>query len=74
MIPKILGITDEITACDHCGRSDLKRTVVLQFTDDIRHYGTTCAQRSLFPYMSNSQITTLAHRREQITPVPRERP
>jgi hypothetical protein len=47
--PRILGITDEITTCDHCGREGLKRTVALCMADgEIVHYGTTCAANS-FP-------------------------
>lgn len=45
---QVLGITDERTSCDCCGKSDLKRTVALQFGDaDPVFYGTTCAARAL---------------------------
>lgn len=72
MTPKILGINDEVTVCEHCGRSDLKRTVVLDFADgDIRRYGTTCAHRACFPHLSNGQIERIAKERaagqQQIT-------
>lgn len=45
---KIVGITDEVTHCDCCGRSGLKRTVKLA-TDSgaVVHYGTTCAVKPL---------------------------
>lgn len=41
---QIRGITDEITACDACGKKHLKKTVVLETEDgEIVHYGTDCA-------------------------------
>lgn len=44
---EILGITDEINACDCCGRTGLKATVEIQFDDEPEpvHYGRTCAAR-----------------------------
>jgi hypothetical protein len=44
---RVLGITDEVTECDCCGRQNLKATVVLRFDNDTenRHYGRTCAAR-----------------------------
>ena len=53
MNAKILGITDEVTTCDCCGRINLKRTVVLGVMDcdgtvtDEVHYGTECAAQAL---------------------------
>ena len=46
---KMIGITDEVTSCDCCGRTDLKRTVVLERTDDgvIVYFGTTCGARAI---------------------------
>lgn len=47
---KILGITDERTTCECCGKANLKRTVAIEFNSDIRYYGTTCAAKALnFP-------------------------
>ena len=47
---KILAITDERTTCECCGKSGLKRTVVIEFSSEIRFYGTTCAAKALnFP-------------------------
>lgn len=40
-----LGITDEVTACDCCGRSNLKSTVAFDVAGEIVHYGSTCAAR-----------------------------
>ena len=48
---KILGVTDERTECECCGRSGLKRTVALSIADKndsrVVYYGTDCAHRSL---------------------------
>lgn len=42
---KVLGITDERSVCDCCGKSDLKRVVAIQNeeTSVVGYYGTTCA-------------------------------
>lgn len=41
---KILGITDAITVCDCCGKSNLKKTVELETAaGEIVHYGCDCA-------------------------------
>jgi len=46
---KFLGTTDERTSCDCCGRTELKRTVVLQLRDDAEpvYFGVVCASRRL---------------------------
>lgn len=47
---KILGITDERTTCECCGKEGLKRTVAIEFASEIKYYGTTCAAKALnFP-------------------------
>ena len=44
----VLGITDDVTVCECCGRDDLKRTVAISFDGAAAvYYGTTCAARSL---------------------------
>lgn len=41
---KILGVTDEITVCDCCGKKNLKKTIGLELTDGTTvHYGSECA-------------------------------
>lgn len=49
----VLGTTDEVTECERCGRTDLKKTVVLDALDaegnqtgSISHYGTDCGARA----------------------------
>ena len=46
---KFLGTTDEITACECCGKMDLKQTVGIEDLDtgEQLHFGTTCAARAL---------------------------
>jgi hypothetical protein len=45
---KVLGITDEKTECECCGRTDLKRTVVVGTGEgDVRYLGTECASKVL---------------------------
>lgn len=45
----LAGITDERTDCDCCGRSNLKRTMVLKPTDggDFVFFGTGCGSKAL---------------------------
>jgi hypothetical protein len=44
---KALYITDEITTCECCGRSELKATVAMQLNDGgILFYGRSCAARN----------------------------
>lgn len=41
---KILGVNDEQTTCDCCGKTNLKKTVVIEKEDgSIVRYGTACA-------------------------------
>lgn len=49
----VLGTTNDITTCEHCGRTDLKHTIVLDALDadgnrtgDISYYGATCGARA----------------------------
>lgn len=45
---KIVGITDEQTACDECGRIELRSTVILaQDGAEIGRYGSSCAGKVL---------------------------
>lgn len=41
---EIRGITDSVTTCDCCGKTNLKRTVAIETeSGEILHYGTSCA-------------------------------
>lgn len=44
---KILGINDDVTTCECCGRAGLKKTVVLDMDGSQVHYGTQCAAKTL---------------------------
>ena len=52
---RILGTSDEVTACDCCGKSDLKSTVALMeldadgsdLTGDAVYFGCVCAARAM---------------------------
>jgi Cys-tRNA synthase (O-phospho-L-seryl-tRNA:Cys-tRNA synthase) len=46
---RIEGITDERDTCDCCGRTNLKRTVVMRHVDthEFEYFGTTCAAHML---------------------------
>lgn len=44
---RILGSNDEVTTCECCGRSGLKKTVVLTDGEREVRYGTECAARAL---------------------------
>lgn len=63
---RILGTTDEITTCECCGRTDLKKTIVLDdYEGNISHYGETCAAKLMkmkindFKKEYNSSISQL---------------
>jgi hypothetical protein len=44
---KALYLTDSITTCECCGRTELKATVAMQLDcGGILHYGRTCAARN----------------------------
>lgn len=44
---KVLGVTDEVTSCECCGKRNLKRTVALDLNGETVHYGVDCAARAL---------------------------
>lgn len=47
IIPRIIGLTDEVLECELCGNKNLRRTVVLSFDGDIVYYGSDCAAKQL---------------------------
>lgn len=44
---RVIGITDEQTACDRCGKIDLRATVIVGDEDgaELGRYGTSCVAR-----------------------------
>lgn len=53
-----LGFTDEVTACDCCGKVDLKGTYAIENieTGDIMYYGCVCAAKRM--QWSKKEFTT----------------
>lgn len=48
-IVRVLGTSDEVTTCDACGKTNLKRTVALSINDsDPVYYGTDCAAQTIY--------------------------
>ena len=45
---KIIGVTDETTQCEVCGRVELKNTTLIEFEDGSQLYaGSSCAARKV---------------------------
>lgn len=50
---RYIGVTDECTTCENCGKPQLKSTVIVGLldadgnTEDVVYYGSTCAARAL---------------------------
>lgn len=64
---KILAINDEQTVCDCCGKTNLKRTVVLELENgEIVRYGTDCAAKMFkgqkAQFKSNSDVYTFVQK------------
>jgi len=55
---KLLGINDDVTTCECCGKANLKCTVVLSSDDGMgqMHYGRDCAAKALSPRFPMSAI------------------
>lgn len=62
-IPKlhIIGVTDEQTECDRCGKLELKRTVIVHDEDgsEVGRYGTSCASAVLGVKWTGSDVDKL---------------
>lgn len=65
----IVGVTDEQTECDRCGKLELKRTVIVHDEDgsEVGRYGTSCASAVLGVKWTGSDVDKLeATRRYRI--------
>jgi hypothetical protein len=64
---RLVGVTDERDSCDCCGRTDLKRVVVLHNGEDHVFFGSHCAARLLGKPVRdvNRQANAAQRRREQ---------
>lgn len=49
---RVLGTTDDVTECEHCGRTELKGTIRLGVLDadgnveDVTHFGAVCGAQA----------------------------
>lgn len=67
---RILGMNDEQTHCDKCGKLELRGTVILVDEDatEIGRFGTTCAGNMLGHSVTRSHASNIeAVRRQHIT-------
>lgn len=69
----VLGINDDETTCEHCGRCGLKRTVALGVLDaemnqtgEVVRYGTGCAATALRHGATKMTVTKLEQAAELI--------
>lgn len=60
-----VGMNDEQTDCDACGRTELRGTVILADADGVMVYrlGTTCASRALGIRLRRQDVVALEARR-----------
>ena len=72
---KVLGTTDEVTACECCGRSDLKGTVVLSDPDGKvgKRYGAFDSKykldnRTLYVIAPGGKISYVASEFQEVDP------
>lgn len=59
---KYLGITDEYNACTKCGKTNLKKTVVLEINESIEYWGTDCAAKVLYGKNTKANKDMVARR------------
>ncbi|MFC8921703.1 hypothetical protein [Cellulosimicrobium sp. NPDC057127] len=62
---RAVGMNDEQTDCDACGRTELRGTVLLADADGVIAYrlGTTCASRALGTRLTRKDVVALEARR-----------
>lgn len=56
---RVVGIDDEVTTCEHCGKPNLKCTVAMEHEDtgEIVRYGRDCAARALQSRIGGKTLT-----------------
>lgn len=61
---RMIGMNNEQTECDRCGRMELRGTVILGNDDgEVGRYGTTCASKELGVKITRQDaLSTEAHR------------
>lgn len=76
---KILGINDDVTTCECCGRTNLKSTVVIEIDDEaVVHFGRDCAAKKLMGSNKSGNVKAvdslargIAYGREWLNKTPR---
>ncbi|EKJ7938218.1 hypothetical protein L5559_006042 [Pseudomonas aeruginosa] len=65
---QFLGINDDKSHCECCGKQGLKRVVWIEDTEtnEIRHFGTTCAMSPAKGFMLDAAIKAEIRRLEQV--------
>ncbi len=59
---RVLGINDDVTTCECCGRQNLKSTVVLEIDEvSVVHFGRDCAARKLLGSNSRGNVVAVEH-------------
>jgi hypothetical protein len=76
---RVLGTTNEITECDHCGRRELKGTIVLGIVDvdgnveDRVYFGAVCGARAAGKPVRDLRKEAVAADNERLAEVRRAR-
>lgn len=67
----ILGVTDEITICECCGKKNLRDTVCLEETEtgEVKYFGSICAARALGGKDKSTLVLARAKARQKALPV-----
>lgn len=73
MAYNLLGITDEVTVCECCGRSDLKKTLVLDDGGATVYYGSECGARAMKTTVNKVRRDVTALRQQEQLKARRER-
>jgi len=56
---RVLGINDDVTTCECCGKTGLKCTVVIERESGEVHYGRQCAAKLLMGNKKNASVASI---------------
>ena len=56
---RILGVSDEVPTCDCCGKTNLKKTIVIEIDGDVQYWGTECAKQ-VYRFVNGTRSAILA--------------
>lgn len=62
---RILGICDSVTTCECCGRTNLKRTIVIGSEEGEAYYGSVCASKFLGGSGSQQHVTRIERKAQE---------